>query len=42
MERRLNKKAETYISTFKDHIREKTTQLGLTNEPQTNALLQYL
>ena len=42
MERRLNKKAETYISTFKDHIREKTGQLGLSNEPQTTALLQYI
>ena len=43
MERRLNKKAETYISTFKDNIREKATQLGLLKDlPQTNALLQYI
>ena len=43
MERRLNKKAETYISTFKDSIREKATQLGLLKElPQSNALLQYI
>jgi hypothetical protein len=43
MERRLNKKAETYISTFKDNIREKATQLGLLKDlPQTNALIQYI
>jgi hypothetical protein len=27
MERRLNKKAESYVTTFKDDIREKATQL---------------
>ena len=32
MERRLNKKVETYITTFKDSIREKATQLGLSND----------
>jgi len=43
MERRLNKKAETYISTFKDNIREKVTQLGLLKDlPQSNDLLQYI
>jgi hypothetical protein len=43
MERRLNKKAETYISTFKDNIREKATQLGLLKDlPQSNDLLQYI
>ena len=29
MERRLNKKLESYITSFKDNIREKTTQLGI-------------
>lgn len=43
MERRLNKKAETYISTFKDSIREKATQLGLLKDlPKSNDLLQYI
>ena len=43
MERRLNKKAETYISTFKDNIREKATELGLLKDlPHSNALLQYI
>jgi hypothetical protein len=42
MERRLNKKAETYITTFKDSIREKATQLGMTKNDQVNQLLQYI
>jgi hypothetical protein len=42
MERRLNKKVETYISTFKDSIREKATQLGLNNDLKSTQLLQYI
>ena len=42
MERRLNKKAETDITTFKDSIREKATQLGMTKNDQVNQLLQYI
>lgn len=42
MERRLNKKVETYITTFKDNIREKVTQLGLTADVKSNQLLQYI
>jgi hypothetical protein len=42
MERRLNKKVETYISTFKDSIREKATQLGLSNDIKSTQLLQYI
>jgi len=42
MEKRLNKKIDTYISTFKDSIREKVTQMGLTNCEQMNQLLQYI
>ena len=42
MERRLNKKVETYISTFKDSIREKATQLGLSNDMKSTQLLQYI
>ena len=30
MERRLNKKTESYITGFKDSIREKATQMGMT------------
>lgn len=42
MEKRLNKKAEVYITTFKDNIREKVTQMGLTKCEQMNHLLQYI
>lgn len=42
MERRLNKKVETYITTFKDNIREKATQLGLINDVKSTQLLQYV
>lgn len=42
MERRLNKKLETYITTFKDNIREKVTQLGLNNDIKSTQLLQYI
>jgi len=41
MERRVNKKIETYITSFKDSIRDKAGNLGFKNE-QTNALLQYI
>lgn len=42
MERRLNKKIETYIGDFKDSVREKATQLGLTTSDQSNQLLQFI
>lgn len=42
MERRLNKKLETYISTLKDNVREKATQLGLNNDVKSTQLLQYI
>jgi hypothetical protein len=42
MERRLNKKLETYISLFKDNVREKATQLGLNNDVKSTQLLQYI
>ena len=42
MERRLNKKLETYITTFKDSIREKCTQLGLNSDMKSTQLLQYI
>jgi hypothetical protein len=41
MERRVNKKIESYITSFKDSIRDKAGNLGFKNE-QTNALLQYI
>ena len=42
MEKRLNKKSETYITTFKDNIRDKAHQLGLSKNDQLNHLLQYV
>lgn len=42
MERRLNKKVENYLSTFKDNIRDKATQMEMTNNEQMNKLLQYI
>jgi hypothetical protein len=42
MEKRLNKKVDTYISCFKDNIREKTSQLGLLKSDQFNQLIQYI
>jgi hypothetical protein len=42
MEKRLNKKTEQFISTFKDNIREKATQMGMTKSEQVNQLLQYI
>jgi hypothetical protein len=42
MEKRLSKKAETYSTNFKDNIREKVTQLGLSKNEQINQLLQYI
>ena len=42
MERRLNKKVEGYITSFKDSIREKATQMGMTKNEQVNQLLQFI
>jgi hypothetical protein len=42
MEKRLTKKAETYISNFKDNIREKATQIGICQNPEIYQLLQYI
>lgn len=42
MEKRLNKKLEAWITTFKDDIREKATQIGISKNDQTNQLIQYI
>jgi hypothetical protein len=42
MEKRLNKKIDSYITTFKDSIREKATQMGMTKNEQVYQLLQYI
>jgi hypothetical protein len=42
MEKRLNKKLETYLSQFKEDIKEKSLQLGLTKNEESNHLIQYI
>ena len=42
MERRLNKKLELYITSFKDDIREKATQIGILENNGSNELLQFI
>jgi hypothetical protein len=42
MEKRLNKKLETYITTFKDNIREKASQIGLGKNDEVNKLLMFI
>ena len=42
MEKRLNKKVDLYISSFKDNIKEKATQLELLKNDEINKLLQYI
>ena len=42
MEKKINKRISEYLSEFKDNIREKTTQLGLTKNENINPLIQYI
>ena len=42
MEKRINKKVETYITTFKDSIRTKINSLNLDNKIIQNDLLEYV
>jgi hypothetical protein len=41
MERRINKRFDSYVSSFKDGIRDKATELGVQHE-QMNNLLQFI
>jgi len=42
MERRINKRLDGYITTFKDSIRDKATALGITQNEQMSSLLQHI
>ena len=42
MERRINKKIENYISDFKDNVKEKASELGLSKDPNLSQLVQYI
>jgi len=42
MERRINKKIESYITDLKDSVRSKADQLGLATDPNLSQLVQYI
>ena len=42
MERRINKKLESYITELKDSVRAKADQLGLATDPNLSQLVQYI
>ena len=42
MEKRINRRIETYISEFKDNVKDKATELGLTSDPILTQLVQYI
>ena len=42
MEKRLNKKVESYITTFKDSIRDKVTELNVGKMDEINKLMQFI
>jgi hypothetical protein len=42
MEKRINKKIETYILDFKDKIKQKATDMGLANDTKLSQLVQYI
>ena len=41
MEKRINKKVETYITNFKDNIRDRSNELGIKDD-QINKLFEYI
>jgi hypothetical protein len=42
MEKRLNKKVDTYISLFKDSIKEKINDMGMSKNEEVHQLLQFI
>jgi hypothetical protein len=42
MEKRLNKKIETYVTTFKDALRTKITELNFSDNSKVNDLFEYI
>ncbi len=42
MERRINKKIEDYIFEFKDNVKQKASELGLTTDNELSQLVQYI
>ena len=41
MERRINKKVDSYLSDFKENVKEKALELG-TNDSTLHQLVQYI
>jgi len=42
MDRRINKKVDTYMTTFKDDIKTKASELGLSLDTNIGQLIQYI
>lgn len=42
MEKRINRRIESYISEFKDKVKDKAGELGLTVDPNLSQLVQYI
>ena len=42
MEKRINKRIETYVSAFKDDIRNKVIQLQFQDKPKINELMEFV
>jgi hypothetical protein len=42
MEKRLNKKIETYITTFKDAVRGKISEMNFSDNSKVNELIEYV
>lgn len=42
MEKRINKRIENYISEFKDKVKDKAGELGLTTDENLSHLIQYI
>jgi hypothetical protein len=42
MEKRINKKLDVYITEFKENVKEKATEMGLSNDPNLSALVKYI
>jgi len=42
MERRINKKIENYITEFKDNVKQKATELGVSKDINLTQLVQYI
>jgi hypothetical protein len=42
MEKRINKKVEIFVSQFKEDIKDRVTQMGLTKNEDINKILQFI